>query len=139
MSNTNKFKALQQDEIVSLAEDALSILIAHPTFKVSEFIKAIINLIINYDDVLSDSVSNTRRRDKKEANAWWNEGIQCQVLTHEGKGWQNGKVRLTLEFCPDEPEIEETSTSNRLEIPQPESPLDDLRQRINQNNQSDNQ
>ncbi|MEQ8468245.1 KGK domain-containing protein [Coleofasciculus sp. E1-EBD-02] len=138
MNNKNHLKRLQQDEIVSLSEDSLSILIAHPTFKVSEFIKAMINLLINNDNVLKYSVQQ-KRRDIEEVNGWWNEGIQCQVLTHEGKGWQNGKVRLTLEFCPDEPEIEETSTSNEPEISQPESPLDDLRQRINQENQSDNQ
>ena len=138
MNNKNHLKRLQQDEIVSLSEDSLSILIAHPTFKVSEFIKAMINLLINNDNVLKYSVQQ-KRRDIEEVNGWWNEGIQCQVLTHEGKGWQNGKVRLTLEFCPDEPEIEETSTSNEPEISQPESPLDDLRQRINQDNQSDNQ
>ncbi|MEQ9233039.1 KGK domain-containing protein [Coleofasciculus chthonoplastes] len=138
MNNKNHLKRLQQDEIVSLSEDSLSILIAHPTFKVSEFIKAMINLLINNDNVLKYSVQQ-KRRDIEEVNGWWNEGIQCQVLTHEGKGWQNGKVRLTLEFCPDEPEIEETSASNEPEISQPESPLDDLRQRINQDNQSDNQ
>ncbi len=138
MSNKKKFKPLQQDEIVSLHEDFLSILISHPTFKVSELFRAIINLILSYDNVLNDSVKK-KKRDQKEVNNWWNEGIQCQVLTHEGKGWQNGKVRLTLEFCPDEPEIEETSASNEPETPQPESPLDDLRQRINQDNQPENQ
>ncbi|EDX72749.1 KGK domain superfamily [Coleofasciculus chthonoplastes PCC 7420] len=138
MSNKNKFKPLQQDEIVSLHEDSLSILISHPTFKVIELLRATINLILSYDNVLNDSVKK-KKRDQKEVNNWWNQGIQCQVLTHEGKGWQNGKVRLTLEFCPDEPEIEETSASNEPEIPQPESPLDDLRQRINQENQPENQ
>ncbi|MEQ9358899.1 KGK domain-containing protein [Coleofasciculus chthonoplastes] len=133
MNNKNHLKRLQQDEIVSLSEDSLSILIAHPTFKVSEFIKAMINLLINNDNVLKYSVQQ-KRRDREEVNGWWNEGIQCQVLTHEGKGWQNGKVRLTLEFCPDDPEIEETSASNEPEISQPESPLDDLRQMINQEN-----
>ncbi|MEQ9367444.1 MAG: KGK domain-containing protein [Coleofasciculus chthonoplastes F3-SA18-01] len=138
MPKKRKFTPLKQDEIVSIFEDALSILISHPTFKVSELIRAIINLILSYDNVFNDSVKK-KRRDREEVNGWWNEGIQCQVLTHEGKGWQNGKVRLTLEFCPDDPEIEETSASNESDIPQPESPLDDLRQRINQDNQSDNQ
>ncbi|MEQ9480752.1 KGK domain-containing protein [Coleofasciculus sp. F4-SAH-05] len=138
MNNKNHLKRLQQDEIVSLSEDSLSILIAHPTFKVSEFMKAMINLLINNDNVLKYSIQK-KRRDIEEVNGWWNEGIQGQVLTHEGKGWQNGKVRLTLEFCPDEAEIEETSASNEPEISQPESPLDDLRQSINQENKPENQ
>ncbi|MFW6296407.1 MAG: KGK domain-containing protein, partial [Halothece sp.] len=41
-----------------------------------------------------------------------------------GKGWQKGKfrIRVALEFIPDEPENN-----------QPESPLDDIRQQMNQN------
>ena len=51
-------------------------------------------------------------------------GVYCEIL-QPGKNWQKGKVRIkvTLEFCPDEPEIEE--------IKEPESPLDDLRRMIN--------
>ncbi|MEQ8755999.1 MAG: KGK domain-containing protein [Coleofasciculus sp. G1-WW12-02] len=138
MPHKNKFKPLEQDEIVSLSENSLSILLAHPTFKVSELLRAIIDLVSSNDNVLNDSVKK-KGRDRKEVNGWWNEGIQCQVLTHEGKGWQNGKVRLTLEFFPDESEIEETSTSKEPEITQIESPLDDLRQRINQENKPENQ
>jgi hypothetical protein len=66
---------------------------------------------------------------------WWGEGKDCEILSIGAKGWQKGKIRMkvTLEFCPDEPEVEETSTSNT--ITEPESPLDDLRQMINQENQ----
>ena len=56
----------------------------------------------------------------------------CQILRIGGKGWQPGKIKIKmsisprskysdyvdLEFCPNEPEI-------------PESPLDDLRQNLN--------
>ena len=56
----------------------------------------------------------------------------CQLLKIGGKGWQIGKIKIKisispngkystyvdLEFCPNEPEI-------------PESPLDDLRQSLN--------
>ena len=40
-------------------------------------------------------------------------GLSCEVL-RPGANWQKGKVRIRLEFCPDEPE----------------SPLDDIRQTI---------
>jgi hypothetical protein len=55
---------------------------------------------------------------------WSSAGVDCQILK-PSKNWQKGKVRIkvTLEFCPDEPEIEE--------IKEPESPLDDLRRMIN--------
>jgi hypothetical protein len=88
------------------------------------------------------------------------EGQNCEILRLGSKHWQKGKFRIQatleifpnegnsekrsttqfiLEFCPDEPEIEETSTHNQPEIYQPESPLDDLRQRINQENHPKNQ
>jgi hypothetical protein len=53
-------------------------------------------------------------------------GLDGEVLKIGAKGWQKGKLRIkvSLEFHPDEPEISE-----------PESPLDDLRQMINQENQ----
>jgi hypothetical protein len=54
---------------------------------------------------------------------FFKEGIECEILKFNSEGWQKGKFRIkvTLEFCPDEPEIEE-----------PESPLDDLRRKLNE-------
>ncbi|MBD2693938.1 KGK domain-containing protein [Anabaena catenula] len=50
-------------------------------------------------------------------------------------GWQKGKVRISLEFIPDEEEEEEEILEANLEeesIPPklPESPLDDLRTQL---------
>jgi hypothetical protein len=68
---------------------------------------------------------------------WFGDGIDCEILRLGAERWKKGKVRMKLrvsiEFCPDEPEVEETAPSN--EIPQPESPLDDIRQMMNQENQ----
>lgn len=54
------------------------------------------------------------------------QGVDGEVLRIGAKGWQKGKIRIriSVEFCPDE-----------MEIAQTESPLDDLRQMINQENQ----
>jgi hypothetical protein len=59
---------------------------------------------------------------------FFKEGIECEILKFNSDGWKKGKLRIkvTLQFCPDEPEIEETP-----EIKEPESPLDDLRRMIN--------
>ncbi|MEP0886289.1 hypothetical protein NDI49_32665 [Trichocoleus sp. ST-U3] len=53
-------------------------------------------------------------------------GVDGEVLRIGAKGWQKGKLRIkvSLEFYPDEPEIS-----------QPESPLDDIRKMMNQENQ----
>ncbi|MBE9228154.1 KGK domain protein [Phormidium sp. LEGE 05292] len=55
---------------------------------------------------------------------WFTEGKDCEILKIGAKGWQKGKirVRVTLEFEPEQPEIIE-----------PESPLDDLRRMMNEN------
>jgi hypothetical protein len=70
---------------------------------------------------------------------WFGEGIDCEILRVGANGWKKGKIKLklnvTIEFCPDEPKVEETSENNQLEISPPQSPLDDLRrQLLNQEN-----
>lgn len=67
-------------------------------------------------------------------NKWFGDGISCEILKTGVEGWQKGKVKInlqvSLEFCPDEPEMEEIPASNELGISPPESPLDDLRRMI---------
>ncbi|MEP0872248.1 hypothetical protein NDA01_20760 [Trichocoleus desertorum AS-A10] len=63
---------------------------------------------------------------QEECNEWWfSEGGDCEVLRPGPQGWQKGKIRIKLkvdvEFCLDEPESD-----------QAESPLDDIRQMINE-------
>ncbi|MEG4071954.1 KGK domain-containing protein [Microcoleus sp. Pol14C2] len=70
---------------------------------------------------------------------WFGKGIDCEILRVGAQGWKKGKIKLklnvTIEFCPDEPEVEETPENNESETSQPESPLDDLRrQLLNQEN-----
>ncbi|MGJ5672617.1 MAG: KGK domain-containing protein [Nostochopsis sp.] len=59
--------------------------------------------------------------------SWLDDGVDCEMLKIGANGWQKGKVKIKLqisvEFCPDEPEIA-----------QPESSLDDIRRRINEFN-----
>lgn len=74
---------------------------------------------------------------------WFGEGIDCEILSVGAQGWQKGKIKLklnvTIEFCPDEPEVEETPENNESETSKPESPLDDLRrQLLNSENQPHN-
>lgn len=109
-----RHEQLENDAIVSLKEFDL-ILMPHVTFKMSEFIERL-------GAVLVISAEKWRK--------WGFEGVESEILS-PGKGWRKGKIRLTLEFLPDEPELEEIETNK--EIPQPESPLDDIRRMINEN------
>ncbi len=65
---------------------------------------------------------------------WFGNGIDCEVLKIGAKGWKKGKMKITvsLEFCPDEPEVTETPENNQPKTNEPESPLDDLRRMINE-------
>ncbi|MEQ9480750.1 KGK domain-containing protein [Coleofasciculus sp. F4-SAH-05] len=124
----DRFKPLDNEEVVSV--DNNDKIISDSMFTSGQMVSAI--------EMISRNLPNAN---KDKIEKWFNEGIKGKTLKLGAKGWQQGKFRIkvTLEFCPDEPEIEETSASNEPEISQPESPLDDLRQRINQENQPENQ
>ncbi|WP_253274373.1 KGK domain-containing protein [Myxosarcina sp. GI1] len=85
------------DEIVSVNRDD-NVLVSHHTYKVEEFLHELRHKIHG-------------ERMKK----WCKTGVDCQVLTPT-QGWRKGKVKIVLEFCPDETE----------------SPLDSVRQEINE-------
>ncbi len=65
---------------------------------------------------------------------WFGKGIDCELLSVGAQGWKKGKMRIklnvTIEFCPDEPEVKEIPENNESETSQPESPLDDLRRQL---------
>ncbi|BAT54541.1 hypothetical protein NOS3756_35120 [Nostoc sp. NIES-3756] len=67
---------------------------------------------------------------KDNRHLWFNQGIVTEVLKPNAKGWRKGKIRIKviLEFCPDEPELKETEAINT----ETESPLDDLRRMISE-------
>lgn len=122
-----------------------------PMFKVGKLKEEVKNLLHEHKlgEQLSNSFSSQNLRIpvgggsrennyNPHYNKWFGDGIICEILKIGAEGWQKGKVKInlqvSLEFCPDEPETEEIPESDTLEISPPESPLDDLRQMINQEN-----
>lgn len=96
-------------------------------FKVSQLYLALANLFLIAGGLYElntqlESIQSRCLPSIENSENWINKGVDCQILK-PGKNWQSGKFRMkvTLEFCPDEPEIIE-----------PESPLDDLRRKINE-------
>jgi len=86
----NHFEPLDNGEVLSINESEL-IYIGHTTFRVGEFAEAV--------------------RTKLEATEGWNEqknawftdtGVDCEVLRFTSGGWVKGKVRLRLEFSPED-------------------------------------
>ncbi|MBD2039764.1 KGK domain-containing protein [Microcoleus sp. FACHB-672] len=111
----DKFESLDREDVVSIYSD--QILLTNRTFTISEFIAAILPLV-------KGQYSSSNWTEKKES--WFGKGIDCKIL-QPGKNWQKGKVRITLEFCPETVEVEETQASEPA-ASEESSPLDEIRQ-----------
>jgi hypothetical protein len=124
----NKSIVLDLEEVVSVKEQD-RIVIDYPMFTKAQLLSAI------KDDLTNSYVTKLGTLER-----WLSEGVDAKVLQFGAKSWQKGKVRLkiSLEFCPDNPQPEEVAASNETDATQSESPLDDLRQQINQEIQSQN-
>ncbi len=84
-----QFQPLSDDEVLFVSVGR--VLMSNPTFKVGEFI-----------DALAQAISD-REDDWDEANeGWFGHGLECEALRFNTRGWQRGKVRIRLEFCPDQ-------------------------------------
>ncbi|GBE90553.1 KGK domain-containing protein [Nostoc cycadae] len=87
-----------------------------------------LNLKVRYATGRRNS-DGTNKYELTEPN-WYKGDVNCQILKiGTNKGWQNGKfrIKIILEFCADEAEIEQIP-----EITKSESPLDDLRRKIDE-------
>jgi hypothetical protein len=114
-------------EILNSEQGDLVIDIDGHLLKLSQLNLALANLILENGGLYElnsrlDDINSRGLPSIKETANWLTKGVDCQILK-PGKNWQKGKFRMkvNLEFCPDEPEIIE-----------PESPLDDLRRKINE-------
>ena len=98
----NKFEPLQSGEVLSVNQSN-QFLIEHNTFRTSEFTKAL------QHKMMEESIGGLT-----EGKVGWltEEGIECEVLKFGSNGWQKGKVRIYLEFCPDESVGNNVSASN---------------------------
>ncbi|BAY37787.1 hypothetical protein NIES2111_21280 [Nostoc sp. NIES-2111] len=109
------------------------IVFQHSMFKLSHFIAAI-KLAFQSKGLDELAVLLNNRGGvpvwKDNKPLWFSQGIKSEILRLNGQGWQKGKIRIkvTLEFCPDESESKETLTTST----EPDSPLDDLRRMINE-------
>ena len=89
MGVDNQFEPLASGEVLSVDESA-QILIGHRTFRVSELA-----------DAIKTQLEHGLNEWTQDKNAWFSEeGISCEVLRFSSGGWQKGKVRINLEFCP---------------------------------------
>jgi KGK domain len=82
----------------------------------------------HYREKIEDFIENTDVVESKRETIMKSaeNGINCSLLQPNSKGWQKGKLKICLEFIPDdEPEIP-VAQEDRAELAQ--SPLDEIRQ-----------
>jgi KGK domain len=121
MMMSDRFEPLENGEVISVQHDT-QVLFGHRTFRAGELNDSI-------ESHLKAAVDNWNDAN----NGWFGaEGIECEALRFGSKGWQKGRIRLCLEFCPDEPDLSShsatssipaPSTTPILEIGQPSSSL----------------
>lgn len=82
------FDLLNDDEVLFVRSGR--VLMPNATFKVSEFLDALAQVVLEQEVEWSE-----------EQEGWFNDrGQSCEVLRFSTQGWQRGRVRLRLEFCP---------------------------------------
>lgn len=87
-----QFTPLRNGEVISVNEIG-QFLISHSTFRVEEFTSVL----------KEEIVKNKIGGGDQEKLVWFSEdGLSCEVLRFNAQGWQKGKVRISLEFCPDD-------------------------------------
>lgn len=90
----NQFEPLMSGEVISVDRPE-EFSIGHKTFKAREFIEALKREFLKQN---SGSLS-------EEQIGWLTDrGIECQALKFGASGWQKGKIRISLEFLPEESE-----------------------------------
>jgi hypothetical protein len=94
-----KRQLLNNEDVISVA-DSDKIFINHKTFTLQELLTALFSKWFNND----------------LGKRWLFEGTECQYLA-PGKLWKKGKIKISLEFIPDEVE----------------SPLDEIRREMTDN------
>jgi hypothetical protein len=135
MSNDGLFETNEyldnDDDVISFSSDSMCKLVDFKRKIGDFFISDLPNKLVEYlENIGIKSVRMYERGIKlgssyPKNSKWLTEGKECEILKVGSNGWKKGKIRLkiTLEFIPDEPEIKQI-----------ESPLDDIRQTMNQSN-----
>lgn len=148
MENNSYLEDCSDDDVLSFSSSGQQPFM----YKVGNFRKAVKN-IFHEDRQIGDVLRNllesaglliskaghySKHGFHPERIMWFTDGVTCEILKVGERGWKTGKIRIrvSLEFCPDQPEFEDTIANEQSEISQPESPLDDLRRMMNNQNQS---
>lgn len=119
--NDNQFKpTIGEEDVISLEENSPdNVVMYNHTLKVKNIIDYCLQQILGVSE-FKELHENSYYKPRAK---WIDEGVECEVLNLGANQWKKGKVRIKIsfEFCPDEPEIS-----------QYESPLDEICREMNQ-------
>ncbi|GAB4305366.1 KGK domain-containing protein [Cyanobacterium aponinum UTEX 3222] len=101
MTQNQHIEPLNRDDVIKLKNEKQKLPNSHTLFTVKD---------------CTYGITNSLQTGSSEIEEWSKNGVEAEVLV-VGKHWRKGKIRLSIEFIPDESEIE--------------SPLDDFRQKTN--------
>jgi hypothetical protein len=124
----NSFQELNAQ---SLDKDA-ALAFSKSMFKVGEFSTKVKEAFHPHGHNVLVNTLASRGGIPSDDRAWFDQGIDCEILRPDAKGWRKGKlrIRIALEFCPDEPE--EVIGNDELLNSKSEGSLDDIRQMISE-------
>ena len=111
---SDNFERLDREDVISVYSD--QILLNNRTFTVSEIIAALMPIV-------KEKSGNTWTEYKEQ---WFREGLDCKILKPGAKSWQRGKVRISLEFEPENLEVTEISENGESPASKANSPFSDL-------------
>ena len=102
----DRFESLDSGEVISVQHDG-QVLSGHRTFRAGELSETIEKLL--------ESAIPGWNEDKRD---WLTEqGIDCEALRFGSKGWEKGRIRFSLQFCPDEPLAAQGAISSSIADP----------------------
>lgn len=93
---SNQFLRLDSEDVISVNPENFERLEVSQTFTVKEVI-----------EILQKYVGCANKTDTKFFTA----GMEAKVL-RPGDSWQKGKIRIGIEFCPEEIKVQETAPNN---------------------------
>lgn len=107
----NYFKNLRDDDILEQEDRLFKCGKVKAAFETA-FDSAIPSALVSHNSIKQIDIR------AKQPTDWFTDGVDCQVLKAGSDGWQKGKlkVKVSVEFIPDQPEI-----------PEYQSPLDEIR------------
>jgi len=100
------YTPLNDDEVLHVRNGR--VLMPNSTFKVSEFL-----------DALAQVVSEREDGWMEECEDWFNnQGLRCEVLRFSNQGWQRGRVRIRVEFLPEPQKLLKEQAPRRTNRPE---------------------